>query len=69
MFSDLLWRRDDEWPRFAFPGILWIVRHGSLVNQPVEVGFGNVRPLFALAYVYSTKYNEKRRMEPMALGT
>jgi len=35
----------------------------------VEVGFGNVRPLFALTYVYSTKYNEKRRMEPMALGT
>jgi hypothetical protein len=58
-FMALFRGRYDRWPEFYLPTILWMMRRGSPVDRPL--GPGKVRPLFGLACLYNTNYNEKYR--------
>ncbi|KAK0631227.1 hypothetical protein B0T14DRAFT_207 [Immersiella caudata] len=57
----LFTNRTHHWPLSACKYIVRMIRHGACVTRALHLGGTRVRPLFALACLYSTNYNDKRR--------
>jgi hypothetical protein len=60
-FRRLFTVRSRHWSIDTCNRIVWMIRHGACVNRDLGIAATSVRPLFALACLYSTNYNEGRR--------